>query len=135
MRDFTIAHFKCFKFNFNRKRLEFAPCAQTSFRSLLILAKNILLGLFVKPGRSKLTLLQRSIAFPAAGWKFSTRYRMRTRNARVSSQMHSAEFTVYAIRAGLLLANNSYRLSLRFYRNAKTLQKHCRMRFKHYETK
>jgi len=40
-----------------------------------------------------------------------------------------------AIHAGLLLAHNSYRLSLSVYRNAKTLQKHCRMQFKNYETK
>jgi len=32
-----------------------------------------LLGLFVKLTHSQLTLLQRSIARPAAGWKFSTR--------------------------------------------------------------
>jgi len=50
-----------------------------------------LLGLFFKPTRLQLTLLQRSIALTAAGWKFSTRYRLCTGNARVSWGMHCAE--------------------------------------------
>ena len=79
------------KFNFDRRRLEFAPCAQTSFRSLHILVKNILLSLFVKSPRSQLTLRPRSIVLPVASCKFFTRYRMCTGNARVSWGIHCAE--------------------------------------------
>jgi len=49
------------------------------------------LSLFVKPPRSQLTLRPKSIALAAAGWKYSTRYRMSTGNARVSWGMHCAE--------------------------------------------
>jgi len=123
------------KFNFDRKRLEFAPCAQTSFRSLLILAKNILPSLFVKPPRSQLTRRPRSIALPVASCKFSTRCRMCTGNARVSWGMYCTECRTRNLYCLCYLQTIFTDLNLRNYRNAKTLQKHCKMRFKHYETK